>query len=81
MPSITVPVVTEGKTIRVRVWSDTCQGYDQGNAVAEWLCKFLGEVRRGARGLISNIGHACTYPNHLIPIMLILGGPAAGPDR
>lgn len=29
--------------LKVRVWSDTCYGYDQGDEVAEWLSSFLGE--------------------------------------
>jgi len=31
--------------MRVRVWDDHCQGYDQGDEVAKWLSTFLEEVR------------------------------------
>ncbi len=33
-----------GKRLAVGVWDDTCQAYDQGDGVAQWLCEFLGEV-------------------------------------
>jgi uncharacterized protein YcbX len=45
MPTCVVPVTTAGKQVRVRVWDDHCQGYDQGDEVAKWLSTFLEEVR------------------------------------
>jgi len=45
MPTCVVPVTTAGKQVRVRVWDDHCQGYDQGDEVAQWLSTFLEEVR------------------------------------
>lgn len=45
MPTCVVPVKTSGKRMSVRVWGDTCQGYDQGDDIAGWLTKFLEEVR------------------------------------
>ncbi|GAB5029618.1 mosc domain protein [Nannochloropsis oceanica] len=43
MPTCVVPVWTTGKQVRVRVWDDHCQGYDQGDEVAQWLSTFLEE--------------------------------------
>lgn len=51
MPTCVVPVTTAGKRVRVRVWDDYCQGYDQGDEVAKWLSTFLEEVR-GAQFMI-----------------------------
>jgi len=45
MPTCVVPVTMAGKQVRVRVWDDHCQGYDQGDEVAQWLSTFLEEVR------------------------------------
>ena len=39
-----------GELVEVAVWSDTCQGTDQGDAIATWLCAFLEMVRACVRG-------------------------------
>ncbi|CAM9131062.1 unnamed protein product [Laminaria digitata] len=50
MTSIEVPVMRKvgpdgpkagGEMVEVAVWRDTCQGIDQGDAIAAWLCAFL----------------------------------------
>ena len=53
MASVEVPVMRKvgpdgpkagGELVEVNVWSDTCQGVDQGDAIATWLCAFLEMV-------------------------------------
>lgn len=39
-----------GKLAKVDVWKDTCEGVDQGDAIAAWLCAFLETVRACVRG-------------------------------
>lgn len=43
MPPITVPVAAAGPRLQVRVWGDTCEAFDQGDAAARWLREFLGQ--------------------------------------
>lgn len=59
MASIEVPVMHKvgpdgskagGELVEVAIWSDTCQGIDQGDAIATWLCAFLEMVRACVRG-------------------------------
>ncbi len=46
MPTIKIP--TSGKEqkqnplVPVGIWSDNCEGVDEGDQVAEWISKFLG---------------------------------------
>jgi uncharacterized protein YcbX len=56
MDPITVPVSAgAGKPRPVRVWGDTCQAHDQGDAAARWLCEFLGQ--EGLRLVRIDEGH------------------------
>lgn len=56
MAPITVSVSTSaGKPLPVRVWGDTCQAHDQGDAAARWLCEFLGQ--EGLRLVRIDEGH------------------------
>ena len=41
MPGFEMDCQTEGETIEVTVWSDTCRAVDQGRAAAEWFSDFL----------------------------------------
>lgn len=54
MASLEVPVMRKvgpggpdagGKVVEVVIWTDTCQGVDQGDAIAAWLSTFLELVR------------------------------------
>ena len=47
MGYIEVPVVrgkdAEANTKRVTIWGEKCDGVDQGDGVAKWICSLLGE--------------------------------------
>jgi uncharacterized protein YcbX len=42
MPEISIVVDDTGKCYDVEIWSDTCIGVDQGDAIAAWFSTFLG---------------------------------------
>lgn len=41
MPDIAIPLSQQGENRSVTVWSDSCEGFDEGDAVAQWLQDFL----------------------------------------
>jgi uncharacterized protein YcbX len=49
MPALSVPLASAGSPLRVGVWNDTVVAIDQGEAVAEWLTRFLAEPLRLVR--------------------------------
>jgi uncharacterized protein len=42
MPEISLKIDDTGKRSAVEIWSDTCIGVDQGDAIAAWFSAFLG---------------------------------------
>jgi uncharacterized protein YcbX len=42
LPSLEVPVATEGTRRQVRVWKDWCHAIDQGDLAARWISEHLG---------------------------------------
>jgi len=46
MPEIPIIVDNTGKCYDVEIWSDTCIGVDQGDAIAAWFSTFLGMACR-----------------------------------
>jgi uncharacterized protein YcbX len=46
MPPIEVEERAAGESRQVVVWSDSCRAFDQGEAVAAWLARFLGAELR-----------------------------------
>lgn len=49
MAALDVPVRTSGPMHRVVIWRDTCQAFDQGDAVAVWLGEYLQTTARLVR--------------------------------
>ncbi|MFN3704743.1 MAG: MOSC domain-containing protein [Thermoflexales bacterium] len=49
MPELSIQVHHQGARRRVRVWNDTCEAVDQGEAVADWLSHYLGQRVRLVR--------------------------------
>lgn len=49
MPDLPVPLLADGSRLRVGVWNDKVVAIDQGEAVAEWLTRFLAEPLRLVR--------------------------------
>ena len=49
MPDLTLPLLASGSPLKVGVWNDQVVAIDQGDAVAEWLTRFLAEPLRLVR--------------------------------
>jgi uncharacterized protein YcbX len=43
MTVIDVPIILEGVRIETEVWGNKCVGIDQGQAISNWLSKFIGK--------------------------------------
>ncbi|HKP28293.1 MAG TPA: MOSC N-terminal beta barrel domain-containing protein [Gemmatimonadales bacterium] len=49
MPDLSIPLTSHGSRLTVGVWNDEVRAIDQGEAVAEWLTRFLAEPLRLVR--------------------------------
>jgi hypothetical protein len=50
VPEISVPLtLLQGERRRVSIWNDSCEALDEGDAVAEWLSRFLARECRLVR--------------------------------
>jgi len=49
MPDLSVPLTAPGSPLTVEVWNDRVEAIDCGEAVAEWLTRFLAEPLRLVR--------------------------------
>jgi hypothetical protein len=49
MPDLSMRLAAPGSRLTVAVWNDSVEGIDQGEAVAEWLTRFLAEPLRLVR--------------------------------
>ncbi len=46
---LSLPLQPRGEPAAVRVWSDDCEGFDQGDVAAMWASRVLGEAARVVR--------------------------------
>ena len=46
---ISVALDSPGESVDVKVWKDTCEGFDQGHTVSAWVSAVLGEAVRVVR--------------------------------
>lgn len=49
MNALDLPLRTSGPYGHVIIWNDTCQAFDQGKVVAQWLSDYLGTAARLVR--------------------------------
>ena len=49
MPSLRIPLAQHGTSRRVRIWQDQCAAFDEGDAAADWVTRWLGAESRLVR--------------------------------
>lgn len=57
-PTLRIPFAIRGERRTVRVWKDTCDADDQGDAAAEWFAAIVGRPLRLVRFAADGVRHA-----------------------